>query len=398
MVRNHIDRRKLLKSIGTVGLAGATLSTSGIAAAKSAAPVKKNEARKIAQSAVEAIGKRDEFKKWGSEGVKSPELFYTRVQNGEYIKHMPRSWIFPIENRGENVGYINISARNEQTVLGYGASKAPQRKLTEAKRKTPANSKSLSGRFIYHGGVEFLIESTDVDTVDLRSGKPKECRSIDDINEITTTENEPSSGEKEQTDQEDWSGSLTDEVHGVPNWTSEDSGGESSTDIGSGPDSWDEWDGCIPIAASMVIGYHEGLNDRDDDAREALIDRLHNLMDTGEGDLCSYCTSWDDMPSGIENYSHGSNSYYSSNIHNSLKRAVRPQIADENPVILNMSNGPYTVEDEGHSVCVIGYRDESCGFLCNDMYYKVHNTYGDYPDLVTHGAWQNACITTVSVS
>ncbi|USZ67059.1 C39 family peptidase [Halorussus salilacus] len=358
----------------------------------------KSTARKIARSAVGDIGQRDEFGRWSAEGVKSPELFYTRVEDGGTTKHAPRSWIFPIENRGEDVGYINVSARQtERAVLGYGGSEAPQRKLTEAKRKTPASSKSLTGRFLYRGGVEFLVESTDVGAVDLRSGRPNRAGPVADIASLMPTEDGASSSDKDQEDDEDWSGSTDDEVSGVPNWTEQDGGGADETDIGTGRDSWDEWDGCIPVAASIVLGYHEGLDDTDDEDREALIDRLHIQMGTGEGDLCDICTYWKDIPPGIEDYSHGSNSYNANNVHSGFKGNVKSAISNDDPCMLNMENGPYTDKGEGHSVCVVGYREESCGTFCSNMYYKVYNTYATSPDLVTHGSWGDACVTEVTV-
>ncbi|MDS0279719.1 C39 family peptidase [Halomicroarcula sp. S1AR25-4] len=397
MDEKHTSRRDVLRGIGGVGLTGAALTAVGSAAAQGKAPVKKATARKTARAAADYYGDTEEFGEWRASGVKAPTLFYTDVQDGGSTTHVPRSWVFPIENRGEDVGYINVSARQtEQPILTFGANRAPQRRLADAKRKTPASPKSITGRFLYRGGVEYLVESTDVGAVDLRSGKPKQSKPVADLETLLPTGKRNDSGAKEQTSQEDWSGDTDDEVYGVPNWTEHDAGNANSTSIGSGDDSWDSWDGCVPIAASMVLGFHENLDDSDDDARESLIDRLHMEMDTGDGSLCSYCTYWSNIPSGIENYSSGSHSYSAENIHSGFKGNVKTQISNDNPFMLNMENGPYTDKGEGHSVCGIGYREESCGWFCSDMYYKVHNGYDDSPDLVTHGAWGDVCITKVT--
>jgi hypothetical protein len=45
---------------------------------------------------------------------------------------------------------------------------------------------------------------------------------------------------------------MDETVSGVPCWTQTDTGGGSSTDVGTGRDAWNEWDGCSPIAASMI--------------------------------------------------------------------------------------------------------------------------------------------------
>lgn len=392
---NHTSRRELLKGIGTVGLVGGSMAAVGTAAATPDAPVRKVTATKIARRAVDRIGARSEYAEWDSQGVRSPELFYAKVYNGESVQYAPRSWIFPIERRGSDVGYVNVSAiQTDKPILTYGKATAPQRKLTEVERSGPASSKSLTGRFLYHGGVRFTAETTDGSAVNVRSGRLEKAPLVDDVRKLSPLYSEQdASGSEKQDNPQDWSGEEEEEVYGVPNWTSTDSGGASYTSIGTGDDSWDNWDGCIPIAASMVLGYHEGIYEWEDDDREALIDRMHILMGTGDGDLCSYCTYWSDIPPGIEDYSSGSNSYNADNDSYWWQDNARYQISNNRPIMLNMENGPYTDKGSGHSVCAFGYRVED-----GTNYYKVYNGYDDPAEMVIHGSWDDACMTKVSVA
>lgn len=112
--------------------------------------------------------------------------------------------------------------------------------------------------------------------------------------------------------------SIEGHLSSVPCWTEHDQGDASYTSIGSGEDTWEDWDDCTPIAASMVIGYHEEVEGWQDDKQEAIIDRLHIKMGTnatgatkpfvlnlegavsGASDLVV-----DPMSQGIEDYTEG---------------------------------------------------------------------------------------------
>lgn len=394
MSGSDLSRRQVLRRVGQVGTATAALTTVDTAAAEGP-PVKKGLARTIARESVDCLSHRDAFTDWDATGVRTPALFHAKtIDNGETVL-TPRSWIFPVESGGDDVGYINVSARQtEQPVLTYGRGTAPQRQLATAKQQTPASSQSITDRFIYHGGVEYLVESTEVGGVHLRSGKPTDPGPVQSVSQLSPT------GENKQDGEMDWEGETDSEVDNadsVPNWTSTDAGGASETTIGTGDDSWDVWDGCIPIVGSIVLGYHEGLTPSDDDQREALIDRLHISMNTGS---CGpICTEWENIPPGIESYDKGDHSYSATNDGGGLMPTAVNEIDNNRPFMLNMENGPYTDKDSGHSVCAFGYRTESCGWLCTNAYYKVHDTYEDSTaDLVTHGCWDNACITKINTT
>lgn len=396
MDEKSINRRDIIKSIGGVGIVCSTFSTRTLAS-RSGAPVKKRAARDTARQFVDYVQRRNEFEDWRRQGVKKPELFYSKVvaEDSNETEYVPSAWVFPVEYRGEDVGYLTISARNnDPSVLVYGRAKAPQRRLDSAKRVANASGRSVHKRFLYHGGTEFGIETQDENMVDLRGERIKP---VSPVRQNTFTV----SGS--QGDPVDWSGGTDDEVDGdVPNWTGEDKGGASSTDFGSGPDSWSSidkgWDGCSPIAASMVLGFYEGLDRYNDWSEvEALIDHLHESMDTDDAGN----TNPLEIDNGIENYDEGQYSYNAANKHFNKAGVIKDEIAESNPAILSMASGPYTKDEEGikngHSVCVVGYRQESCGILCNNVYFKVHNGYAESPDRVVDGAWDRAVVTKVSV-
>lgn len=402
MSDNKNTRRNVLKTIGAASAGVVLTSTTAGATGGTNGPVSEKTAHSIAEDAVSYLGTLDEYEQWESEGVQKPELFYAKVKDGSSVQYKPRAWVFPIEKKGgEDVGYITISAvQTESPVLTYGANTAPHRNVQVAKQNASSAGHTLTDRHLYHGGLDFGVETSSKSVANFRKPVVKKLPAVDSLDELTPVEAiEAGGGPKDKQDsQVDWTGGTDDEVSpDPPNWTEEDGGGENNTDFGSGPDSWQEWDGCIPIAASMVLGHHEGIDESDDDEREALIDRLHETMETGEGGNQPGYTSWSDIPSGIEDYSQGDNSYNANNSDSGMKGRVKNQTSNNNPTILNMENGPYTDKGGGHSVCVVGYREESCGLFCSDFYHKVHDGYNDNPDQVLHKAWSNATVTKVTI-
>lgn len=394
MGRLSYKRRHVLKGIGSLSLAGGILSSGVNGAPGPSAPVSKRQASEVARQAAEIIGERSEYERWHRTGVKAPELFYAKVASGDTIAYEPRAWVFPIEEHGDDVGYITIDAGQEYApVLVYGRGTAPHRKLDTAQQVAKATGNSIRKRFLYHGGVEFGVETTDGRMVDLRGSRVRPrppAKSVESLQPTQTDAMSPgqSSGPPE------WSGPTDEEIDSVPNWGQSDLGDANDTDFGSGPDEWAEWDGCTPVAASMAIGYHEGLEDKpsDRDEREALIDHLHVEMNTDYDGT----TSRSDVASGIENYDEGSHSYDADLRSYLVKRRIKNQVSNGNPPLLHMTNGPYTDKKEGHTVCVRGFREESCGLFCTDFYHKVLNGYDDPPEMVYHGNWDNAAATKIT--
>ena len=364
--------------------------------------VSKREATQIAKASVGEIGTRDEFEDWSTEGIQSPALFHAKLNTDGSRTYVPRAWVFPIDHRGEDVGYITIDAKQRhKPVLAYGRGNAPQHGLNDAAGLAESEAVSIRGRYLYHGGVEYGVETADkTGIVDLRgSNGKKPIRRFPAVERIEQTLPVDTNGDGG--DPPDWEGPANDRITGVPNWESTDPGAASETKIGTGDDSWDTWDGCSLIAGSMAIGYHEDISENDNNERESVIDRLHNSMGVSDEEY----TDPRDVDDGIRNYdAEGHNSYSADNNWLKLKGNIEDAVAGNKPPILSMLNGPYikkSVQEngkwaDGHSVVPVGYRYESCGPVCSNLYIKVHSGYDTPPDRISHGNWLKAVITRIS--
>ena len=380
-------RRTVLKGVSAAGILGAGAATT--ASAYISTDDLEETARRTAQLAADSIGESPEFDDWRAEGLASPELFYARVRDGSGTgtTYIPSAWVFPVENGPENVGYIAVDAAGSETsVLAFGRSTAPQRRLESARRVAKERGRTTNGRFLYHSGVKFGVETTDGRIVDLRGQWLSQIGSLERPEHLRAGYRSKDDGD----DAEDWSGDTDDEIYGVPNWTESDPGDGSSTDIGTGRDDWDYWDGCTPIAASMAIGFHEDVDEYEDEDREALIDRLHKKMNTNDDGS----TRPDNIDGAIDKYDAGQHDYNGTNRHHEEKGNIKDAVGNDNPCLLNMWNGPYTNDSDktfvGHSVTVVGYRTTSSG-----MRHKVHNGYNQSPDRVRQGNWSDAMITRI---
>ncbi|WP_175417008.1 C39 family peptidase [Natrinema pallidum] len=345
--------------------------------------VKKREAKKLARKAADILGNRDEYSDWRSQGIRRPELFMAQIENGQSVSYKPRAWVFPIENRGDDVGYITIDAtKSGSTVLAYGRSSAPQRYYDEA--GATANSRGLSAQrmFLYNGGVEFGIVSKEGPYIDLRGGYVREKPLAKNMESLSPDSGTVNIAGKDG-DGDDWERSTDEEITGVPNWTESDGGGVSSTNYGNGRDAWGGWDGCVPIASSMVIGYHEDISRREEDKKNALIDHLHDIHNTDDDGN----TDRLDLDN-VKNYSRGQYSYDANRDKFGVASSIHEYIKNDRPVVLSMVGGPYSSLTSGHAVTVVGYDHESNALL-DDHYYKAHHGQNKarHPDQVTHGNW-----------
>lgn len=400
MSNDPITRRRALKGIG-VASGGLLMSTTGGAREKKPR-VSKRTAFDIARDVADFLGDVPEHTEWERTGVRGPQLFYAKVRTGHSEVFKPRAWVFPVENGGSDVGYITVSAvQTESPVLSYGNSKPPQHRMGVAKQVAANRNVSPTNRFVYHGGVEFGIETESGGLSTLKGKGLKELPAANSIRDLSPVEGVDRSS-KDQEDREDWTGSVEEGISGVPNWTETDDGGANDTEIGTGPDSWDEWDGCTPVAASMVVGYHLDVSTCDAEERESLIDQLHIAMDTSD----EGSTYRSDALEGLKEFNTDEKLFAAGQEDADIAGAIESQIDAGDPTILHMTNGPYSDKKSGHSVCVVGWRWKYCSSArpCS-RYYKVHNTWGTYggcdgqgqsPDRVLHGAWDDAAVTTVS--
>lgn len=375
----------------------------------------KRDAKKAARRIVEDIGAREGYSDWRGQGIRRPELFMARIENGQDVALKPRAWVFPIEHRGDDVGYLSLDATgSEPTVLAYGRDPAPQRQYEDAEASATERGLAAQRTFIYHGGTEFGVATKEDTYVDLRGNyardkrpaksraalSPKNDRQRAHARARAASENasldefrptdDPIISKSKGDGPSNWDRNTDEEIYGVPNWTEHDAGGASSTSYGTGRDSWDRWDGCVPIASSMVIGYHENIYSWQDDEREALIDRLHDIHNTTDAGN----TSPIDLDN-VENYSRGQHSYGANRDMLGIPSTIHDYVQNDRPTVLAMQDGPYTdAINNGHAVTVVGYDHvDSWGF--DDHYYKVHNGYGGSPDKVVHGSWDLAYLVRI---
>ena len=194
-------------------------------------------------------------------------------------------------------------------------------------------------------------------------------------------------------------------IDGVPTWTSTDPGNASTrypNNVGSAPDPWDNWDGCSPIAASMVVAYYDSKF-RTAPMREAIIDILHFTMKTDS----KGGTKPGNVPTGIEDfyweamklYRNGylgihpiygydaENHRYSSDYQ--LFLTIKREVDNNRPGLLNvywrLSNGKIV----GHSMTFVGYDATTPAIY-------VHTTW-ENPSAgwIRVGNWLDAIVTTV---
>ncbi|EEB72906.2 C39 family peptidase [Thermococcus sp. AM4] len=325
---------------------------------------------------------------------------------------------FKVVRRGQTIGYIIVSANKKlpPTILEAGMGPETPSEIMKklAKKKGLHNYK-----VVYFAGLEYGLLSKDkvIDSRGMEHRKPNYYQFIagaspDSINKWATIESTSYSSSYTSTS------TITSEkiLYDVPAWTSTDEGGASeplppgansinpnlmsvysSTSnpydyIGPNPDPWKEYDGCAPIAASMVVAYYD-TQYRNDWYREAIIDILHETMKTDyEG-----WTDPSNIGPGIEDfydramylYHEGvigiapTYSYTTSTItdpDNSLIFTyVWLEISTDTPLLLTASaaNGSdFKWAGVLHTVTVTGYRTYSDG----EKYLLIHTTYGSpYP-------------------
>lgn len=403
MIDGNQTRRDVLRTIGALGLGGSALTAVGSATPGPKPTLVKRDAKKAARRLADHIGSKEEYSDWRAQGIRRPELFYAKVENGQTYDLKPRAWVFPVENRGDDVGYLTVDAtRSEPLALAYGRDRAPQRRYEDAEAHANVRGLAAQRTFVYHGGVEYGVLSDEGPLVDLRGNRARKkgpVKSLASLSPDTTAErtarlegdvknaHDVSFGASGTSSGDDWDRSTDEEIYGVPNWTGEDGGDAASTDFGTGDDSWggwNGWDGCVPIATSMAVAYHEGIYEWQDEDREELIDRLHVLQNTDSGGSTA--------PKDIDNvkyYSRRTHDYDATTYAQPTASAFHWSVDHDEPAVLAMDDTEY---GGGHAVTVVGYDHvDKTGF--DDHYYKVHNTYASSPDVIVHGDydWPYLC-------
>lgn len=402
------DRRSVLESIGiglfaagVPGVAAATRDSDG----SSESVVPKAEAREAARAQVREAAQRSEFADWADAEVGSGRTFV--LQNAEEgPRHQPSAYVFTVENGGEALGYVTAAAQYEWApILEFSRATPPTALVDQTNAAARERGHSPTGNLLYHGGVKYGVELAGGEVMNVRNGR------VEPVSAISPSEKSFDEEFAEERRNALVSGGAvngaagigaggsaaassaamdySNKVRGVPAWTEHDDGGWYETYMGCGVDEWDEWDGCSPIAGSMVIGYHEYVDEDEDCERELLIDRLHIYMKTDDsGD--TYPWNIDD---GFDKYDDGWYDYNGRNIYSNATRDYMKQEIDYNrPFLCNMDDAGSAWDNSqdynDHSVTVVGYDYDGDVMI-------IHDTWDDETHYLTWGNWSNHNYTKV---
>jgi len=362
-------RRNVLKTIGAVGLSGGAVGTASAAGGDT---VSVGDARDAAAQTVERVAGREKFADWRGATLGRPTTFHAR-NAARGPKYLAAAYSFPVQSRGETVGYVTAGARpGWADVIEYSTASPPQDHVAATKARARGRGGRPTGRLLYHGGVKYGVELADGRGVNVRNGRAAPLSGIDP----DTMESSPSTSGVTTT-------SSFNQLWGVPAWSVP--GDEAEDD----PDPWDYWDGCSPVAGSMVVAYHEGKTSGE--KKHEYVDELHRTMNTDS----SGTTTPTDIDDGFNNFDIGINSYSGKNVSVSThpNLPIR-EIDDGQPFLFSVTDGGSPDDKSGnyddHTMTVVGY-DEGGDELV------VHDTW-DYTDHhLDWGSWRAALYTTVRV-
>ncbi len=360
--RLDLGRRALLR---TVGVASVGCGVVGTAAATGDGVVSTDDAQDTAARTVQRVSGRETFAEWEGATVGAPTTFHAR-NGAEGRRYVPAAHVFPVEKNGEAVGYVTTGAQSEWAdVIEYSTAAPPQSRVEATRAAVRARGARPTDKLLYHGGVKYGVELADGRGVNVRNGRATPLRGIDPDGMASSSTGAPSAT------------SHFDQLWGVPAWT------ESDDD-----DPWDEWDGCVPVAASMLLAYHEGAGFLE---KEAYIDDLHEDMNTNDAGS-TFPTKIDN---GFNKFDTGNNSYNGRNIYIwSHPNFVKSEIDAERPFLLNMTSGDQADDRNqnygNHSVCVVGYDQGGDELILHDTWdYSSHH--------LDWGSWLVAAYTKVTV-
>jgi hypothetical protein len=336
-----------LKSISGLSVVGSVFKT---ASAASTSRVSVSNARRTVEQTVDKASTKDGFSSWRGATVGKQTTFQAR-STARALNYVPTAYVFTVQKRGEDVGYVTVGARADWSdVIEYSTATPPQRLIAGTVALIRAKDARPTGRLLYHGGVKYGVELEDGRAVNVRSGRPDPVAGIDPG---SVAEN--SSRKDGVCGNSSTTSSSHEYLSNVPAWTEEDD-----------DDSWNEWDGCAPIAGSMIMAYHEsvGLN-----KKEEYIDDMHRVMKTNPaGETIPY-----EMDDGFDKFDTGSNSYNGRSIYAWAHPAfLKQEINAGRPFLLNITSGDQaddrTQKYGDHTVCVAGFDEDGEEFILHDTW------------------------------
>ncbi|MEZ3145113.1 C39 family peptidase [Halobaculum sp. MBLA0143] len=331
-----------------------------------------DDAREAAAQTVKQAARREKFADWKGATLGRPTTFHAR-NAADGPKYVPAVYSFAVQKQEEAVGYVTTGARpGWADVIEYSRASPPQKHVGATKTRARRKGARPTGRLVYHGGVKYGVELADGRGVNVRNGRAAPLSGIDPA----SIESSPSAS----------GGTLTssrEQLWGVPAWSVPNDEPEED------PDPWAHWDGCVPVAASMIISYHEGVSESQ---KHEYVDVLHKSMNTLH-DGTTLPTDIDDGIDNFDDYGLGSRSYIGDNIYVwSHPNFVKQEIGAERPFLLNMTNGGEPDNKRGsygdHTVAVVGY-SQSGGELI------IHDTWDQYAHHLDYWSWDAASYTKV---
>lgn len=359
---NSVGRRGFLSAVGATAVSGSVVGTA--TAARDNA-VSTDDARDTAARTVQRVSGRKTFTDWEGATVGSPTTFHAR-NGAEGRRYVPAAHVFPVEKNGEAVGYVTTGAQSTWAdVIEYSTADPPQSRVKATRSAVRSRGARPTGKLLYHGGVKYGVELADGRGVNVRNGRAAPMRKIDPDGMASLSTSAPSTT------------SHFDQLWGVPAWTETDN-----------DDPWDEWDGCVPVAASMLLAYHEGAGFLQ---KEAYIDDLHEDMNTNDAGS----TFPTDIDNGFNKFDTGDNSYNGRNIYIwSHPNFVKSEIDAGRPFLLNMTSGDQADDRDqnygNHTVTVVGYDQGGDELILHDTWdYSSHH--------FDWGSWLAASYTKVTV-
>lgn len=383
----------------------------------------KGQARKVARAKIRAAARDREFSDW--RGAKpGPARTYHMKNAGRGPEYLPSAYVFSVEKRGDERGYVTVGAQESlPPVVEYSKADPPRQGFDRARATARGRGASTGDRLIYQGGVQYGVEASDGSVVNLRNGRAIENNPGVDPEGVAAGQRltrdrwgalddalsdsglaggtglsgiaraVTGSGVSPTAVSAVASTGSSDNLWWTPCWTEHDDGGADSTEVGPGDDEWGDWDGCVPVAASMVIGHHEWVSESNEEERERIIDRLHWTMNTTDDGLTK---PWD-IDNGFQKYDEGWHDYDAQNIYLwNHPDFVKSEISDHyRPFLLNMWHGG-EAEDRyqnygDHTVTVVGYENDGDTLV-------LHDTWDDEDHRLSWGSWWAASYTKVTTS
>ncbi|WP_461864036.1 C39 family peptidase [Thermococcus sp.] len=329
------------------------------------------------------------FEDWKNARLSQPVAYY--FPNGT-----KSAYEFTVLVNGKPDGFILVAAqRYMPPILEFGKGEAPSKRLERIGATRIKGFSRGQHRLLYYGGLSYGIELKDGKALDIHGRVVSFSKRITLFSKPYTRSLETSSIYPMSTYAEK-------HIPNVPAWTTTDPGGYSNSypyNVGPSGDPWSWWDGCTPIAASMVIAYYEPqLQDSWD--REALIDVLHHTLKTNAtGATWSY-----NVVPGIENlheeYQRISKIITLNNIVENDYTAwwesratgfydAISDINNDHPLLLWMIDGGSALDRSqnygNHTVTVVGYVGYSSAF-----YWEIHDTWDSGDHYIADGNWKEA--------